>query len=778
MQNVKLDADHRCHRHKRCPLPTRGRPTSDMLSQFDDGAPSSAPSGGSTNYFLSADEARAAHERDVASARAFLRGKLTPEQREVVDCVVDELPARSEPLLLVVPAAPGSGKTGTLACVLALLLLVRRGMLSLTFMNTSQKTLKIRVTRVASECSQATGVPIDLSSLERDVVTAHAHALRSAGRAVDDGVEIVEESVVVDRLARTVDADVESGTLPPLSKEARAEATSVRRRVRFLTLMKEPGASAHAHPRDIAAVERVNCDMTAARAFDFDLLIKRCSLNPDETVVRPGDIVFVDEAQDCTATIAAILRGMLSRGAHVVLVGDPAQGICMFAGSSTHPLKQIAETAPCQVRVARLTRNFRSTKQVVRLYEELVDESDRELRGTSVATRSGPEPLVHIYSASAAKDSQPDVDVVEQVKAWLDEGIDPNEIVVMRHANYYPREGLYPSLCAAKVNATINGGKTVSNLPIQALALLQLAVGASVDSVEDAVRVVNDAVHVLGGKFSKDVKESVSRAAAGRVSLLGVVDAYNSPEVFKATVAASKPGNKQKTANLQKGRELLKSGLAAVRREVETVYAALESEKGEEGEEDGESEPKRQKVEVTLAGLAAVLRPILEARLGVTRSAQNAAAVDQLLDRLRSAVVRVRDDVANVLSAECLRAPETTAAVRIGTIHSFKGDEASHVIVQKVDPFMMFPGVSKEQMAPFAHLGESEAYRSICDSYRAENAVNGRRLLYVATSRAKTELVLQVQLRGGVDELAAPTSTEFARFVARLRQGRRVVTTA
>jgi superfamily I DNA/RNA helicase len=753
-----------------------------MLDQFDDGVPSSAPSGGSTNYFLSADEARTAHERDVASARAFLRGKLTPEQREVFDCVVDELPDRSEPLLLVVPAAPGSGKTGTLASVLAMLLLMRRMMLSLSFMNTSQKTLKSRVTSLASECSQATGVPIDLSPLERDVVTAHAHALRSAGRAVDDGVEIVEESVVVDRLARTVDADVESGTLPQLSREAIAEAISVRRRVRFLTLMKEPDASAHAHPHDVAAVERVNCDMTAARAFDFDLLIKRCSLNPDETVVRPGDIVFVDEAQDCTATIAAILRGMLSKGAHVVLVGDPAQGICMFAGSSTHPLKQIAETAPCQVRVARLTRNFRSTKQVVGLYEELVDESDRELRGTSVATKSGPEPLVHIYSASAAKDSQPDVDVVEQVKAWLDEGIDPNEIVVMRHANYYAREreegGLYKSLCAAKVRVTINGGKTTSNLPIQALALLQLAVGASVDSVEDAVRVVNDAVHVLGGKFSKDVKESVSRAAAGRVSLLDVVDAYNSPAVFKATVAASKPGNKQKTTNLQKGRELLKNGLAAVRREVETVYAALESEEGEGGEEDGESEPKRQKVEVTLARLAAVLRPILEARLGKAKSAQNAAAVDQLLDRLRSAVVRVRDDVANVLSAECLRAPETTAAVRIGTIHSFKGDEASHVIVQKVDSFMMFPGVSKEQMAPFAHLGEGEAYRSICDSYKAENAVNGRRLLYVATSRAKTELVLQVQLRGGVDELAGPTSTEFARFVARLRQGRRVVTTA
>jgi superfamily I DNA/RNA helicase len=715
--------------------------------------PASASNAPSTTQFVDV----------VEESRVRLRGSLSDEQKCVFDAVTG-LCKRSTPCLLRVPAAPGAGKTATLARCVLYLMIMGVDIEALSLMQTSLKTLAARVLLVAEQLEREAGMKVDTSRLERVVRTAHAFALgRLARRDVD--VAIVDAAHVEEKLAETVREDVARGRLPPTAGDGDALTLEVETRVavRARQLQRGHDSVRCARALDLAAVERVNGEMLKASEFDFDLLIQHFASDPGPDLVKPGTVVVVDEAQDCTRTILLLLKKMLDCGAHVVLVGDPAQGICMFAGADLSPFEEIARGVTCKVEDVALTTNFRSTSEVVALYERVVKSQDRLLRGTSVARRSGVKPELAVYSQSALGDGQPDKDVVSTVEEWILEGVPPSDIAVMRFPKYDHKSDLYKELSKKGIKVVINGGKTVSRTPRRVVALLQLAVKSNVETIDEPVEVLGDAVRAAGGVFPKETSDALERCRERTLSSMH--RAYTSSWLESAVSANDKSGRKLK--NLQKGREHLEHALCDAKAAVGAVLDAL-------GE--GESLAKRQRTEgktppVTLAPLAAVARR-LAGKMSSDASAQDAAAVSRLADELEKAEVRVEGDIAAVLQRERLRVHVQAEGVRIGTIHSMKGDEATCVIVQGIDRGIVNAWPTRKQMRPFDHLIDERplAYQDMKDDQKKENAVNASRLIYVAASRAKERLIIQFHLQGSVDDLEKPHKIESDRLVALVRR--------
>lgn len=104
-------------------------------------------------------------------------------------------------------------------------------------------------------------------------------------------------------------------------------------------------------------------------ALDFDDLLYQA--------VREGislprfDFVFVDEAQDTNAIQRAILRKIMSDGARLVCVGDPAQAIYGFRGADSESLSMIAQEFGCSK--LPLTVSYRCPRAVVEYARQWVD---------------------------------------------------------------------------------------------------------------------------------------------------------------------------------------------------------------------------------------------------------------------------------------------------------------------------------------------------------------------------------------------------------------------
>lgn len=112
------------------------------------------------------------------------------------------------------------------------------------------------------------------------------------------------------------------------------------------------------------------------------------------------DHVLVDEYQDINETYYGIIDAFVQRGARVTAVGDDAQNIYTWNGSDIQYILEFGFdtcTHPCCTYY--LTRNFRSTPEILRLANESIARNHRQQPKTIVATQPSvqlrPEVYVH-----------------------------------------------------------------------------------------------------------------------------------------------------------------------------------------------------------------------------------------------------------------------------------------------------------------------------------------------------------------------------------------------
>jgi DNA helicase-2/ATP-dependent DNA helicase PcrA len=275
--------------------------------------------------------------------------------------------------------------------------------------------------------------------------TFHAHALsqlrffwplRHEGRPLPDLLD--SKIPILARLARQLPGHYRFTPAKDLAdeiewaKSRRIAPGAYEREIAHLAPGREPPI-----PLDIFVRTFENYERAKARAgrIDFDdLLVETVALLADDedaaATVRARKRWFsVDEYQDTNPLQQRLLELWLGDRPDVCVVGDVDQTIYTFTGASSGFLTSFAERH-AGARVIDLTRNYRSTPDVLALANRLIAADGRSKR--LVATRPpGPVPTITRHPSGEAELAA----LVAWIRARLADGVAPAEIAVLVRMN-------------------------------------------------------------------------------------------------------------------------------------------------------------------------------------------------------------------------------------------------------------------------------------------------------------------------------------------------------
>jgi DNA helicase II / ATP-dependent DNA helicase PcrA len=265
-----------------------------------------------------------------------------------------------------------------------------------------------------------------------------------------------------------------------------------------------PSASQHAGremPGDLPASEvaRVYAaydDVKRGRGLiDFEdvLLLTSAMLDDDASMARSVRAQYqhllVDEYQDVSPVQQRLLDLWLGERRSLTVVGDAAQTIYSFTGSTPRFLLQFPHRYS-DATVVRLVRDYRSTPQVVELANRVLasartpaastdpvaPEAGLDARLTLVAQRpDGPRPVVTGFDDEPAEAAG----VAERVRALVAAGVAPRDVAVLYRMNAQS-ETFEDALATAGVSYVVRGSERFFDRPEvrQAVTLLRGAARA------------------------------------------------------------------------------------------------------------------------------------------------------------------------------------------------------------------------------------------------------------------------------------------------------------
>jgi DNA helicase-2/ATP-dependent DNA helicase PcrA len=448
-----------------------------------------------------------------------------------------------------------------------------------------------------------------------------------------------------------------------------------------------------------------------ANACDYDDLLlswKRLLEESPEAAAQLAtsyDHVLVDEYQDTNRLQGEIVDGMARVKKNVTVVGDDAQAIYSFRGASFANILEFPERYPT-AQVLRLTRNYRSTPEILALANASIAHNQRQFGKELTASRgAGPLPAV-----------VPLPDIPEQARfaaqrllEWHDEGEKLADCAVLYRAHYQALE--------LQIELTRRG------IPFEIRSGMRFFEQRHVKDVLAFLRIVVNPKDELSWKRAMKVFPRVGeRAAAAVWGAIGnrtdPLDSFREREGWKGIELPRGAGKALKPFFDLIGRlespSIRKSPSEAIRAVVEDVYRDFARSKFPNG----------------------------DSRLDdLEQFAQFAQTYDSLPAFLEDVTLF------NELSGEDVVAGESDDdRVVLSSVHQAKGLEWSRVIVI---------GLSE---------GRFPSYRSAVTQDGLEEE---RRLFYVAVTRAKNEIALVYPMlardRYGVDVILEPS-----RFVAEL----------
>lgn len=383
------------------------------------------------------------------------------------DCVLEGLDAEQREVAanpvgpMVVRAGAGTGKTRAITHRIAYAALAGihqpQHVLALTFTARAAGELRTRVRQLGVGGAQAR--------------TFHAAALRqlhyfwpqavggAAPEVMPNKAAAVAEATARLRMRfdrtgiRDLAAEIEWAKVSMITADGYPAAARAARR-------EAPGVDLTAMARIMAAYQEV----TSARgAIDFEdvLLVLIGILQEHEQVARAVRAQYrhfvVDEYQDVNALQQRLLQLWLGERADLCVVGDPAQTIYSFTGATAQHLLEFPARHP-GARVVELTRNYRSTPQIVAVSNALLTAPGGGRRSGSVVLRAqradGPSPRLLRYADDAAEGHG----VAQQIGRLVAEGAPAGSIAVLFRTNAQS-EVIEAALARADIAYLVRGGE-------------------------------------------------------------------------------------------------------------------------------------------------------------------------------------------------------------------------------------------------------------------------------------------------------------------------------
>jgi DNA helicase-2/ATP-dependent DNA helicase PcrA len=382
--------------------------------------------------------------------------------------------------------------------------------------------------------------------------TFHAHALsqlRHFWPARHDGQpppQLLDSKMpILGRLARQLPGHYRFTPAKDLAdeiewaKSRRIEPRGYEREVVRVAPGREPPI-----PIDLFVRTFENYERAKGRAgrIDFDdLLVETVRLLETDAeaagTVRARKRWFsVDEYQDTSPLQQRLLELWLGDRADLCVVGDVDQTIYTFTGATSGFLTTFAERHP-GAHVLDLTRNYRSSPQVLELANRLIAADGRSKR-LSASRDAGPEPTVTRHgSADAELDA-----IIARIRELISDEVPPAEIAVLVRMNAQ-LEPVEAALTRAGIAYQVRGVRFYDRPEVRAAvaSLRRPGLAAVGPTLEVAVRRrwVDDVGFEEEGASTSDGREAQERQSALETLLAIVASiARGDPSADAATVIA------------------------------------------------------------------------------------------------------------------------------------------------------------------------------------------------------------------------------------------------
>jgi len=226
----------------------------------------------------------------------------------------------------------------------------------------------------------------------------------------------------------------------------------------------------------------------------------------------------VDEYQDISPLQHALLDIWLGNRNELCVVGDPNQTIYSFTGATSNYLKNFATTYP-DATVVQLTRNYRSTQQIVNFANRLTEDSGF----VEPLQSQGPVGIAPRTIAFATIQDECSA-VAAAISNKISQGIKASDIAVLYRVNGQS-EAMENALAQAGVDYQVRGGERFFNrVEIQA-AIRGIRAEAVSPSQKPLFQIVSDICRSLGWQTQPPAEPGALREKWESLnSLLAIVD--------------------------------------------------------------------------------------------------------------------------------------------------------------------------------------------------------------------------------------------------------------
>jgi DNA helicase II / ATP-dependent DNA helicase PcrA len=239
----------------------------------------------------------------------------------------------------------------------------------------------------------------------------------------------------------------------------------------------------------------------------------------------------VDEYQDISPLQHALLDAWLGDRNELCVVGDPNQTIYSFTGASSSYLQNFSKVYP-DANVIQLTRNYRSTQQIVNFANRLTEES-----GFVEPLQSQGDVGMAPRTISFATIQDECASVAASIKGKLEQGVRASDIAVLYRVNGQS-EAIEHALAQAGIDYQVRGGERFFNrVEIQA-AIRAIRAEALATTDKPLFQVVSEICRSLGWQTQAPTEPGLLREKWESLnSLLAITDEL-APEATVADFAA------------------------------------------------------------------------------------------------------------------------------------------------------------------------------------------------------------------------------------------------
>ncbi|MFT5301086.1 MAG: DNA helicase-2/ATP-dependent DNA helicase PcrA [Mariniblastus sp.] len=337
------------------------------------------------------------------------------------------------PLLIL--AGPGSGKTRVITHRIANMIahgIASQSIVALTFTNKAADEMKSRLKKLAPDNHTWTGTFHKFCS---KLLRRHAPLI---GLEPNFSIyDMTDSKKVIKQAIENSDVDLKHYSADKLASQ--------------ISNVKNNGVtSEHFQPRPGHALDAILGKvypeyqrlLKMANGVDFDdLLLHAVDLlrqSPElrETLDHAFTYMMVDEYQDTNLTQYQLIRLLNHSVQNLAVTGDPDQSIYGWRGANISNILEFEKDYP-QLNVVRLEQNYRSSKSILRVADQLIGNNVRRKK-KELRTDNDEGNPVRLVTFPSPKDES--IDIADSIALAIQRGeLRPRDVAILYRANWLSR---------------------------------------------------------------------------------------------------------------------------------------------------------------------------------------------------------------------------------------------------------------------------------------------------------------------------------------------------